>query len=76
MEEMLITQVFPVILVYTLPGGQHAYRGNIINFSQDVQEFAARLSRDPSSLDLLIVRCYSEDGSNFRDFHVCQERVV
>ena len=63
-------------MVYTLPGGQHAYRGNIINFPQDVQEFAARLPRDPSSLDLLIVRRYSEDGSNFWDFYVRQERVV
>ena len=41
MEKMLIAQVFPVISVYTLPGGQHAYHENIINFPQDVQEFAA-----------------------------------
>jgi len=64
-EKMLIAQVFPVISVYTLPGGQHAYRGNIINFLQDVQEFVTRLPRDPSSLNLLIVRRYFEDGSNF-----------
>jgi len=73
---MLIAQVFPVVSVYNLPGGQHAYRGNIINFPQDVQEFAARLPRDPSSLDLLIVRRYSEDGSNFRDFHVRRGKVM
>src|SRR5688572_5607366 len=73
---MLIAQVFPVVSVYTLPGGQHAYRENIINFSQDVREFMARLSRDPSLLDLLIVQRYSEDGSNFRDFHVRRERVM
>src|SRR5947209_1838584 len=75
-EEMLIAQVFPVISVYTLPGGQHAYRGNIINFPQDVQEFASRLPHDPSSLDLLIVRRYSEDGSNFRDFNVRRGKVT
>ena len=73
---MLIEQVFPVVSVYTLPGGQHAYRGNIINFPQDVNEFAARLPRQPSSLDLLIVRRYSENGSNFRDFHVRRGRVM
>jgi len=31
-EEMLITQVFTVITVYQLRGGQNGYRGNIINF--------------------------------------------
>ncbi|PKC60341.1 hypothetical protein RhiirA1_539913 [Rhizophagus irregularis] len=46
-EEILIGKVFPVISVYTLPGGQYAYRGNIINFPQDAQEFAARLLHDP-----------------------------
>jgi len=73
---MLIAQVFPVVSVYTLPGGQHAYRGNIINFPQDVQEFVTRLPHDPSSLNLLIVRRYSEDGSNFRDFHVRRRKVM
>ncbi|CAG8777468.1 4428_t:CDS:1, partial [Gigaspora rosea] len=34
-EEMLIAQVFPVMVVYRLRGGQHGYRGNIINFPQD-----------------------------------------
>src|SRR2546430_12407002 len=75
-KEMLIAQVFPVVSVYTLPGGQHAYRGNIINFPQDVQEFAARLPHDPKLLDLLIVRRYSDDRSNFRDFHVRREKVT
>jgi hypothetical protein len=70
---MLIAQVFPVVSVYTLPGGQHAYRGNIINFPQ---EFAARLLRDPSSLDLLIVWRYSENGNNFQDFNVRQKKVI
>ncbi|CAG8807059.1 28045_t:CDS:2, partial [Gigaspora margarita] len=38
-EEMLIAQVFPVMVVYRLCGGQHGYRGNIINFPQDVEEY-------------------------------------
>ena len=73
---MLIAQIFPVVSVYNLPGGQYAYRGNIINFPQDVQEFVTRLPRDPSSLDLLIVRRYTENGSNFRDFHVRRGKVM
>ena len=73
---MLIAQIFPVVSVYNLPGGQYAYRGNIINFPQDVQEFVTRLPRDPSSLDLLVVRRYTENGSNFRDFQVHREKVM
>ena len=35
-----------------------------------------RLPHDPSSLDLLIDRRYSEDGSNFQDFHVRRGKVT
>ncbi|CAG8763820.1 18196_t:CDS:1 [Gigaspora margarita] len=38
-EEMLIAQIFPVVSVYYLHGGQYAYRGNVISFPQDVNEF-------------------------------------
>ncbi len=38
-EEMLIAQIFTVITVYRLRGGQNGYRGNIINFPQDVEGF-------------------------------------
>ncbi|CAG8791829.1 22137_t:CDS:2, partial [Gigaspora margarita] len=50
-EEMLIVQVFPVMVVYRLCGGQHGYRGNIINFPQDVEEFTTRLPWYPSLLN-------------------------
>ena len=43
-EEMLIAQVFVVMTVYQLRGGQNGYRGNVINFRQDVQEFTNRPS--------------------------------
>ncbi|CAG8476496.1 20226_t:CDS:2, partial [Gigaspora rosea] len=36
-EEMLIIQVFMVVSVYNLHSGQYPYRGNIINFPQDVK---------------------------------------
>ena len=55
-EEMLIAQVFTVIMIYRLRGGQNGYRGNVINFHQDIQEFTNRLPRNPSLLDILIVR--------------------
>jgi hypothetical protein len=40
-EEMLIAQVFTVMTVYRLWGGQNGYRGNVINFPQDVQGFTS-----------------------------------
>ncbi|PKC56912.1 hypothetical protein RhiirA1_499427 [Rhizophagus irregularis] len=42
-EEMLIAQVFTVMSVYRLRGGQNGYKGNVINFPQDVREFTRRL---------------------------------
>jgi hypothetical protein len=42
-EEMLIAQIFPIVLVYCLPGSQYAYHSNVINFPQDVSDFATRL---------------------------------
>ncbi|CAG8559029.1 9051_t:CDS:10, partial [Scutellospora calospora] len=68
-EEMLIAQVFPVMVVYRLCGGQYGYRGNIINFPQDIEEFTTCLPRHPSSLNVLIVRRHSErDSASFKDF--------
>jgi hypothetical protein len=69
-EEMLIAQIFLIISVYCLRGGQYAYRGNVINFPQDVLEFTTRLPRRPSSLDVLLVRHRSSVGRAFKDFNV------
>ncbi|CAG8781808.1 19739_t:CDS:2, partial [Gigaspora rosea] len=76
-EEMLIAQVFTVMLVYKLRGGQHGYRGNVINFPQDVQEFTTRLPRHPPTLNILIVhRQSANDLTAFRDFIVCRNVVT
>ncbi|CAG8809976.1 16881_t:CDS:2, partial [Dentiscutata erythropus] len=74
-EEMLIAQVFPVMSVYRLRGGQLGYRGNVINFLQDVREFTTRLPRHPSSLDILIVCRQSGDLTSFRDFNVRRAKI-
>ena len=55
-EKMLIAQVFPIVSVYCLRGGQYAYCENVVNFPQDVMEFTARLPRNLSSLDVLVVQ--------------------
>ncbi|CAG8731877.1 2838_t:CDS:2 [Cetraspora pellucida] len=67
---MLIAQIFPIISVYCLRGGQYAYRGNVINFPQDVREFITRLPCHPSSLDVLVVRRHATSGSSYRDFQL------
>ena len=76
-EEMLIARVFPVLSVYRLCGGQHGYHGNIINFSQNVGEFATHLPRGPSSLDVLIVRRENEKNPGvFKDFKIRRNKVA
>ena len=76
MLKRLIAKIFPIVSVYCLRGGRYAYRGNVINFPQDVLEFATRLPQNPSSLDVLIVRRQSANGSSaFRDFNVRRTKV-
>src|ERR1043165_3746543 len=67
---MLIAQIFLIISVYCLYDGQYAYRGNVINFPQDVLEFAMHLPRRSSSLNVLVVRHRSSTGRAFKDFNV------
>src|SRR2546429_3629822 len=75
-EEMLIAQVFSVVTVYRLKGGQNGYRGNVISFPQDIQNFTNLLLRNPSSLDVLVIRRQSpSDPSTFRDFTVRKSKV-
>ncbi|KAK3920725.1 Pescadillo-like protein [Frankliniella fusca] len=38
-EELLIAKVHPMISIYRLKGGQYGFRGNVINFRQDVSFF-------------------------------------
>jgi hypothetical protein len=76
-EEMLIAKAFTVMSVYKLRGGQYGYRGNVINFPQDIHEFATRLPRHPLSLEVLIVRRHSaSDLTAFRDFTVRRVKVA
>jgi hypothetical protein len=63
--------------VYRLRGGQHGYQENVINFPQDVQEFASRLPRHPSLLDVLVIHRQSASNAEaFRDFRVRRNKVT
>src|SRR4051794_24469869 len=76
-EKMLIAQVFFMMSVYRLRGGQHRYRRNVINFSQDVQEFATKLPQNSSLLDVLVIRHQSASNLEaYRDFNVRRAKIT
>ena len=62
-EEMLIARAFTVMSIYRLCGGQYGYRGNVVNFPQDICEFATWLPQHPLSLEVLIIQCHSAHDS-------------
>ena len=74
LEEMLIAHVFPVLSVYTKPGGQKAYKGHCINVSQDIQELANSLPRYPSELPVVVVSVKGKDNT-YKDLTVRREKV-
>ena len=74
LEEMLIARVFPVISVYTKPGGQKAYKGHCINFSQDIQELANSLPRYPRELPVIVVSVKGKDNT-YKDLTVRRQKV-
>lgn len=74
-EELLIARVFPVISVFTKPGGQRAYRGHCINFPQEVQQLFYALPRYPKELPVIIVAVDGRDNVS-RDLIVRHEKVL
>ena len=73
-EEMLIARAFPVISVYTKPGGQKAYKGHCINFPQDIQELADTLPRYPKELPIVVITVEGKDNTT-KDLIVRRQRV-
>lgn len=73
-EEMLIARAFPVISVYTKPGGQKAHKGHCINFPQDIQELADTLPRYPKELPIIVVMVKGKDNTT-KDLIVRKQKV-
>ncbi|KAK3921567.1 LOW QUALITY PROTEIN: putative LRR receptor-like serine/threonine-protein kinase [Frankliniella fusca] len=73
-EELLIAKVHPMISIYRLKGGQYGFRGNVINFRQDVSSFAKQL---PHSLAVLkgLISVYSNTPTFHRDFLIRRNAV-
>ncbi|KAE8745030.1 hypothetical protein FOCC_FOCC008342 [Frankliniella occidentalis] len=75
-EEQLIARVHPIISLYKIKGHQYGYSGNIINFSQDVGEFAKKLPHRITDLTTICtVRSKSCNDNTVQDFHVRAGRV-
>jgi len=74
-EEMLISNVLPIMSLYQLPHGQFAYNGHAINLPQDVACFANSLPCLPSELDIIVIRKEGAANSH-RDFHVRRAVVL
>ena len=61
--------------VYRLPHGQYGYSGHVVNLPQDVASFVNTLPRQPSSLDIIVVRKESSTNSH-HDFRVRRSKIV
>ena len=68
-EKQLIARVHPVVSLYKIKNCQYKYKGNIINFPQEVQEVANILPHTINKLDNIItIRLDNSQGS--KDFLV------
>ena len=76
-EEMLISPVITVFKAYQLPSGVHKYRGNVVNFEQDVKEFATALPRRVGNLPVSIIVRKSNPTfpSGYKDFKVDRAKI-
>ena len=74
-EEMLIARVCPIMCVYQKHGGQHGYKGHVINFPQDVQGFLDKLPCSVKDLPVLVVRRSGVENTH-KDFTVRRDRVL
>lgn len=54
-EAMVIAQVHPIISIFRHRQGQHLYRGNVINFPQNIDTFVNVLPHIPTSIPYIIV---------------------
>ncbi|KAK3926425.1 Peroxynitrite isomerase THAP4, partial [Frankliniella fusca] len=74
-EEQLIAKIHPLISVYKVKGGQFCYKGNVINFPQDVNEIATQLPWRINDLSSIItIRTTSEQNKHV-DFNVRSAKV-
>lgn len=75
-EERLIARVHPIISVFMLTkGGQYGYKKNVINFSQNVDDFAKELPTKVKDLSSVIIVRKKGQDETYHDFNVCSQKV-
>ncbi len=74
-EEMIIARTCPIMSVYRKHGGQHGYKGHVVNLPQDIQGFLNYLPCNVRDLPILIVRRHGAENTH-TDFRVRRERVL
>ena len=74
-EEMLIARACPVMCVYRKHGGQHGYRGHVLNLPQDIQGFVDTLPSHVADIPVLLVRRHGMDNTH-ADFRVRRELIL
>ncbi|KAK3933276.1 ATP-dependent DNA helicase [Frankliniella fusca] len=73
-EQLVIARVHPVVSVYRLKSGQRAFSGHVINFRQDVYEFAKVLPHSLTTVKGLVPVCCSTETFH-KDFLIRRNAV-
>ena len=74
-EKMLIAKACPIMCIYKKHGGQNAYRGHVLNMSQDIAGFVNCLPHDVHTLPILHLRWTGQDN-NHKDLFVRQQKIL
>src|SRR5699024_9988505 len=73
-EQMLIAQIHPVIRLFKIQGRQVAYKGNVINFRQNIESYTTVLPHAPSDLPSTILFC-KETPSGVAQFRARADKI-
>ena len=71
---MLISSILTVMSVFRLPGGQLISREYVANFTHDINELCATLSRLTSEIPILIVKKVDQNNQ-CKELKVCRKRI-
>ena len=74
-EEMLIARACTIMCIYRKHGGQHGYKGHVLNLPQDIQGFLRRLPPNVEELPFLMIRRYGADNTH-KDCRVRRQKVM
>ena len=71
---MLIARIYPLMIIYTVRGGQRKGSKHVINFPQNVSRLADILPQKPENIPLIVRRINQTEDKHY-DFRVRRGRV-